>query len=203
MLLQEVIKSQHHKDSLAVSIEQFGWGILPGLLDDETLANLRREADAGLEKAAFAESNEGLTYRARMAALGEHALSLLNSVEYGTLLSSLFGGRFELTEEISCYTYYDADSHLGAHRDNPATKCAVTILIYVHATSPAPDSPQTGLVLNVYGREAASVGSVRLRIPTIAGGVVFGRGSEVWHERPRLQPGEQVIAITGCYRRAD
>jgi hypothetical protein len=40
---------------------------------------------------------------------------------------------------------------------------------------------------------------VRLEIPTITGGLVLGRGSKYWHERPKLQAGEQVIAITGCF----
>ena len=39
----------------------------------------------------------------------------------------------------------------------------------------------------------------RLTIPTHTGGIVVGRGSKFWHERPMLEKGEQVAALTGCY----
>jgi hypothetical protein len=116
------------------------------------------------------------------------------------LLRDFFGGEHALSEAISCVTFYDGSGHLGAHLDQPAEDCAVTIIVYLDAESPDPAAPDTGLVLAVYGEDRASVGVPRLRIPTRAGTIVLGRGSRIWHERPRLKEGESVVAITGCYR---
>src|SRR5262245_34392956 len=41
--------------------------------------------------------------------------------------------------------------------------------------------------------------SPRAIIPTHAGGIVVGFGSRFWHERPMLDEGERVAALTGCY----
>jgi hypothetical protein len=57
----------------------------------------------------------------------------------------------------------------------------------------------TGRVLEVYGPERTAT---PLKVfPTLAGSVVFGRGSKIWHGRPRLSAGESVIAVAGCYSR--
>jgi len=186
------------------SAEVFGFGALNSSLPDEVLAQLRDEARQQLGGAKHAESGSEskLRYSASVASLGSHALDILTSRQMTGLLESVFSGHYNLSENISCYTFYTSNDHLGAHQDSPADQCSVTIIIYLHAVSPYSCAKDTGLVLNVYGETENSVGDVRLKIPTIAGSIVLGRGSVFWHERPRLLPGEEVTAITGCYARA-
>lgn len=184
------------------SVHHFGFGALDRSLRGPVLNALRAEAGSLLEAASHAASESGLRYSARIAGLGEVALSLLKGPELSGLLEEVFGRAFTLSEEISCFTFYGAQDHLGAHQDKPGDRCVVTIIVYLHAVSPVPDAPDTGLVLNVYGETEDSVGDTRLSIPTVAGTLVLGNGSRVWHERPRLKDGEEVIAITGCYRPA-
>ena len=57
----------------------------------------------------------------------------------------------------------------------------------------------TGLELRIYGEEMTQNCQPHLTIPTRTGGIVIGHGSKFWHERPMLQKGEQVAALTGCY----
>lgn len=191
--------------AMKASVTRYGFGELPRSLHGDVLAGLRAEAETQFGGAVHAESGDEapLRYRARVAGLGDYALSLLKGPEMAALLEGVFGQRFTLSENISCYTFYNSDDHLGAHQDSPAEQCQVTIIVYLHATSPDRDAPDTGLVLNVYGEEPDSVGHARLRIATVAGSLVLGAGSRFWHERPRLKPGETVTAITGCYRRPD
>lgn len=185
------------------SVRQFGFGALIDGLSQETLAALQAEADATLGNMVEAESAANLKYRARMGSLGPIAKAVLNSEEMTGLLTRVFGGHFAISDHISCYTHYASSDHLGAHLDKPAKDCAVTILIYVRAASPAPNAADTGLVLRVYGETEDTIGSPRLSIPTAEGTVALGHGSRFWHERPALQPGENVVAITGCYRSVD
>lgn len=190
-------------EAMKSSVERLGFGSLKQSLRLPVLEALRTEARRQLKTASRAESERGLRYSARVGGLGDVALSLLKDPELSGLLDEVFGGTFTLSEEISCYTSYSAQDHLGAHQDKPADRCVVTIIVYLHANSPAPDAPDTGLVLNIYGETEDSVGDIRLRIPTTPGTLVLGNGSRIWHERPRLKDGEEVIAITGCYRPAD
>ena len=187
-------------DAMISSVRRFGFGALDRALRGPVLDNLRMEAQRRLKAASHAKSESGLRYSARVGGLGEVALSLLKGADLSGLLEEVFGATFTLSEEISCFTFYAAQDHLGAHQDKPADRCVVTIIVYLHAVSPAPDAPDTGLVLNVYGETEDSVGHTRLAIPTTPGTLVLGKGSRVWHERPRLKDGEEVIAITGCYR---
>lgn len=186
--------------AMAASVRACGFGALPGGLSPEMLAALRAEAEASLGTMKRAESAAGLCYRARMCGLGPVAFSVLEGAEMSGLLGQVFGGRFMLSRHISCLTHYGSADHLGAHLDKPAEDCTVTVLLYLRARSPAPGAAETGLVLKVYGEAEDSIGAPRLSIPTTEGTVVLGHGSRVWHERPPLQPGEDVIAITGCYR---
>ena len=125
----------------------------------------------------------------------------MTSVETRDLLYQVFGEHAVLSEGVSCLTYYGEGDHLGPHLDMPAEECSVTIIIYLEATSPAPDAPDTGLILRVYGEDMAAGDEARLTIPTHAGSIVVGRGSKVWHERPKLKTGEWVAAVTGCFAR--
>jgi hypothetical protein len=164
---------------------------------------LQREAEARLGLALFAEQTTDLHYRARLTSLGPAAARLLGGPEARHLLREVFSEDLTLSEGVSCLTFYSEGDHLGAHVDEPAAECTVTILVYlaVHgATIPA--SPDTGLVLRVYGDRRPEGEAARFTIPTRAGAIVVGRGSRVWHERPRLLPGEQVVALTGCFKPA-
>jgi hypothetical protein len=152
----------------------------------------------------FAEQTASLNYRARLTSLGPAAQRLLQGQEARDLLREVFGQDMTLSEGVSCLTFYGEGDHLGAHLDEPAAECSVTILVYLAANgATSPPSPDTGLVLRVYGDRKPDGEAARFCIPTRAGAIVVGRGSKVWHERPRLLPGEQVVALTGCFKVAD
>lgn len=192
------------------SVEIFGFADFDGAIAPEAFDALRAEACASLPGALEAERSadgtdlpEGAprSYRAGITGLGPLALGFLTDAAVLQLLRDYFGGDYALSEGISCLTVYTSGGHLGAHLDRPTEDCAVTIIVYLYAISPAAAAPDTGLVLLVYGEDEASVGKARLRIPTRPGSIVLGQGSRVWHERPPLRPGESVVAITGCFRR--
>lgn len=187
-------------DELERSVASYGFGSMAGVIRPDILKAIQDEAETRLSEAVHAEQSSGLRYRARITSLGEQALALLVNPHVLDLLERTFKGRFALSTQISCLTCYGSGDHLGAHLDKPAPDCAVTIIIYLFARSPDPHAPDTGLVLNVYGESEDSIGTARLQIPTRKGTIVLGRGSRVWHERPCLREGEEVIAITGCYR---
>ena len=103
-----------------------------------------------------------------------------------------------MSDDASCYTFYRAGDHLGAHQDQKLA-CVATLILYLEAGGPDPDRPDTGLKLKVYG-DTLPPDRVAIReIPTRVGRLVLGRGSEVWHERPRLLDGEYVAALTACF----
>ena len=189
---------------LRADIQQYGFGDLPGALSPGLLEALQREAESRLGLALFAEQSTDLSYRARLTSLGTTAAALLNGPEARALLRAVFAEELTLSESISCLTFYGEGDYLGAHLDQPAADCAVTILVYLAARGAmSPPSPDTGLVLRVYSEQKPQREDARLIIPTRPGAIVVGRGSRVWHERPQLLPGEQVVALTGCYRRSD
>lgn len=197
------------RTALRRSVQTFGFADFADAIAPATFDALRAEARASLPGALEAERSadgteqpEGapLSYRAGITSLGPVAHGFLTDAAILQLLRDYFGGDYDLSEGISCLTFYDSGGHLGAHLDRPAENCAVTIIIYLEAVSPDPAAPDTGLVLAIYGKDPDSVGVPRIRIPTRAGSIVLGRGSQVWHERPALRPGESVVAITGCFR---
>lgn len=186
-------------DRLKRDIAAHGFGCIERAIAPVVLADMRAEAAEAAGAAKQAIQEEGLSYRARIGSFGRNTAAFLASDEVRSLLLAMFGSLFVLAEDVSCITFYAPDDHLGPHLDEPAERCAVTILIYLHAESPEPDSIDSGLNLRIYG-EALTPGSAPATlIPTRAGAIVLGRGSRFWHERPPLRPGEQVIAITGCY----
>lgn len=186
--------------NIAKHVTETSFAPFEAAITSNWLSCMQAEAQDALASSVLAEQSEGLSYRAKISGLGPVARSFLLEPSVVSLLSEYFGGRYALSEDISCLTFYDADGHLGAHLDKPAEKCSVTIIIYLAATSPDPNAVDTGLVLNVYGESEASIGQPRLRIATRPGTIVLGRGSRIWHERPPLKPGECVTAITGCFR---
>ena len=176
-----------------------GFGLLARSIEPPLLADLQCEAEERRQSAAFAEQISSLKYRVRIASLGPKAREFLRSEPMMSLLSAVFGGEYTLTEGRSCMTFYEEGDHLGPHLDQPPEECQVTIIIYVSAVSASPESPETGLVLRIYGQEPERDGAILASIPSRTGGIVLGRGSEVWHERPTLQKGECVASVTGCY----
>ena len=194
--------SRDDLEKVRLSVQSFGFGSLPCTIAPCVLRALNEEAGERKSAAVLAEQSEELQYRATIISLGPQARDFLCSRRVTELLSTIFGGSFVLTEHRSCLTFYQEGDHLGPHLDKPAEECAVTIIVYLAATGPALRSPQTGLELRVYGQEMTTTGTARITIPTRAGGIVVGRGSKFLHERPPLQEGEYVAALTGCYRNA-
>jgi len=188
---------------LRADVQTYGFGCLPDALSPLLLDALQREAESRLGLALFAEQATELHYRARLTSLGTVAAQLLGSPAARELLQAVFDDSLTLSEGVSCLTFYGEGDHLGAHLDQPAAECAVTILVYLAASgSTMPSLPDTGLVLRVYSEQPPHGEPPRLIIPTRAGSIVVGRGSRVWHERPRLLPGEHVVALTGCFKQA-
>jgi hypothetical protein len=186
---------------LQADVETYGFGCLPHALSPALLQALQREAESRLGLALFAEQTTDLSYRARLTSLGPLASQLLGGPEARALLHAVFAEQLTLAEGVSCLTFYGEGDHLGPHLDQPAAECVVTILVYLAANgATSPSSPDTGLALRVYTEQKPQDEEPRLVIPTRAGAIVIGRGSRVWHERPRLLPGEQVVALTGCFK---
>jgi len=182
------------------SIDDHGFGSLSQGIQPQALVLLQSEAEQSVASAQYAEQQEPFSYKASVASLGSHAKTWLCKAAE-ELLPAVFGEHYQLTLDRSCLTFYGTGCHLGAHVDQPATTCEVTIILYLSVTN-IPCSPaQTGLVLNVFSGDPSESGQCVLRIPTQVGTLVLGRGSQVWHERPELLPGESVVAITGCFQR--
>jgi hypothetical protein len=190
-------------DKVRLSVRSFGFGRMSGAIAPSVLRELQEEAEQRLAAAALAEQTDRLKYRARVVSLGPRVRDFLCSRQMLDLLSAVFQRRFVLTEQRSCLTFYQAGDHLGPHLDEPAEECVVTILVYLAAVGPAVRTPRTGLELRVYGETMPADGKPRVTIPTHTGEIVIGHGSKVWHERPVLEAGEHVTAVTGCYSHAD
>lgn len=147
-----------------------------------------------------ARDDKELKYSAGIAELGLNAKRWLESSELLGTLSFLTGHRHSLTKDMSCITVYQCGDQLGPHKDQPPEKCDVTCILYLDCESPNPESPLSGLRLNVFGRSRASISYAPLAtIFTKTGRLVIGRGSKVWHERPLLKTGESVVAVTACF----
>ncbi len=188
---------------LRADVDAYGFGCLPDALSPALLDALHREAESRLGLALFAEQTTDLHYRAKLTSLGAVAARLLGGADARNLLREVFSEELTLSEGVSCLTFYSQGDHLGAHVDEPAAECTVTILVYLAAEgATSPPAPDTGLVLRVYGQRKPENEAARFTIPTRAGAIVVGRGSRVWHERPRLLPGEKVAALTGCFKPA-
>jgi len=191
--------SRNDIETVRLSVQSSGFGLLSGAILPSTLRAMQGEAEESRSAASLAELPGKFNYRAKMTSIGPQARGFLCSKQLTDLLAMIFGGNFILTENRSCLTFYKEGDHLGPHLDKPAEECAVTIIVYVAASGPAYRSARTGLELRVYGQEMTEPCEARITIPTHTGGIVVGRGSKFWHERPRLEKGEEVAAITGCY----
>lgn len=192
--------SEQQRSGLHQSVQEFGFAALDDALNEDLVEKLRAEAARQREAAVTADVEKEIRFRAHMGTMGDTARRFLKSRATLDLLQEVFDDAFTLSDDASCFTYYDNGDCLGMHLDRPPM-CVVTLIVYLHAVSPQPPAPDTGLVLRIYGRTKPTGEAPRLVIPTRAGGVVLGRGWETWHERPRLHEGEHVVALTACFSR--
>ena len=198
----EFAPSTGELERLSAQVAANGFAHVRSAIAGPLLQSLEREAREAEPAAVVTHSQSGVAYRARIAPLGPVSRQFLFSHSMTALLCAVFGERFQPNEQQSCMTFYREGDHLGPHVDQPAAGCVVTAIAYVATRRPARLSPNTGMVLCVFGEHAQPDGRPLLFIPTEAGTVVFGRGSTHLHERPMLQRGEYVAAITACYLRA-
>lgn len=200
MTLPMLASGPESAQRLRHGVAAHGFAALDDLLPAETLSALQAEAHA---EAAAAVSAAHDAYRSSIATLGPLAVSVLFGDAFLDLLHAAAGTQVAANAERSCLTIYRPGDYLGPHLDNPEEECWFTAILYLEARSaPAPDGC-TGLELRVYREEKPTADTLpQLIIPTMAGRLVVGRGAQVWHERPVLQTGEQVMALTACYRRA-
>jgi len=189
-------------ERLSAKVAANGFGYARSAISGPLLESLEGEARESEPAAVATHSQSGVAYRASIAPLGPIARQFLFSQSMTALLCAVFGERFQPNEQQSCMTFYREGDHLGPHVDQPAAGCVVTAIAYVATRRPARLSPNTGMVLCVFGQHAQPDGRPLLSIPTEAGTLVLGRGSTYLHERPVLQRGEYVAAITACYVRA-
>lgn len=184
--------------SLRADAINFGFVHVEDALSNELMAGLRTESSAQRTVARPAVGTDANSYRSHIAELGDFARSFLMGSSVARLLQAAFEEPFALSEHASCYTYYEPGNFLSRHRDRPV-ECATTLIVYLAAASPDPQSAQTGLSLRVFSEDDVSETEPRVVIPTRIGTLVVGRGSTFWHERPLLQPGEHVVALTACF----
>jgi hypothetical protein len=137
--------------------------------------------------------------RNHRADLGPSARALVGGAPLLALLEAVTGLRVAPAYEATCFTFYGPGDHLAPHRDRPES-CALTFLLYLEAAHVAALGPGPGLGLEVRAGEA---GPRVAAIPTRTGRGVILLGSEVWHGRPRLWPGESVAMLSACFRRTN
>lgn len=188
-------------DSLRAAVRDYGFGSVDDALSAAMLTIMQAEVETLRKEALEARQTVGLKYSANIVPLGTICREFLKSVEVSTLLRNVFGEAYALSEGISCVNFYDEGDHLGPHVDKPELDCAATLLVYITAFSPAPHAMDTGLVLKVYDSEPSEITRPRLTLPTWTGGIVIGRGAEIWHERPILKAQESITVLTSCFRR--
>lgn len=92
--------------SLRASVGEYGFAYLENALGDELKAALRAEAAAQSGNAHSAIESRAIPYKARIADLGDDALSFLRSPSIMQLLNALFEEPLTLSEDASCYTFY-------------------------------------------------------------------------------------------------
>lgn len=198
-MMSAVADSNEELQRLRSEVDAYGFAYSDQLLDEALLESLEAEARVALGNAVEAEDDGVIRYRAKMGNLCEVGQAFLADPRTTSLLSSIFDEPVVLSQEASCYTFYSAGDHLGRHQDR-ADSCQVTLIAYLDALRPKQPPASTGLELRVYGWERPNDDDCpKVVIPTLAGRLVVGRGSEVWHERPRLAEGEHVIALTSCF----
>jgi hypothetical protein len=136
-----------------------------------------------------------------LSGLGDAGRAFLAGSTMTELVGALFHIPLTPDKVASCYTYYQPGDFLGAHLDH-AEQCLVTAILYLDVVHPDNESDRTGLELHVLDDAPSSERrQPRAILPTKAGALVLGLGSVNWHERPTLQDGEYLTAMTACYSR--
>jgi hypothetical protein len=185
-------------DGLA-DLNRIGFICFPCLVGSEVVSDLRAEALLGKDSARAVASTSGTKYRARMSGLGDAGRDFLSGDTMTGLVGALFEMPLEANNIASCYTHYQPGDFLEAHVDH-AEQCVVTAILYLDVVHSNKSLDSTGLELHIL--DAIPSGGHRARratIPTKTGALVLGLGSVHWHERPMLQEGEYLTAMTACY----
>lgn len=187
-------------EDLAAELNCVGFGSLTGMVNAKALSSLSQEALERRREAKLVSGEVPCFHHAHLSKLGNCGVSFLTSCLMEGLLSSLFREPLVLATDASCYTYYGPGDCLGPHLDDP-DQCLITVILYVDVKSPCQRRSDTGLQLRIRGGSGEKPGAVRAVLTTVRGMIVVGLGSEHWHERPQLQTGEHVTALTACFSR--
>lgn len=180
-------------------LKTVGFTSFPGLILSTLVSELHAEAVRNKKNARSASSTSGHGYRAHLSGLGEAGRAFLAGRTMTALNGALFRMPLAPDKLASCYTYYQPGDFLGAHVDHPE-QCSVTAILYLDVVCSGRNPARTGLELHVLGAAPSEQHCVRPAIiPTRTGSLVLGVGSVYWHERPMLQDGEYVTAMTACY----
>ena len=181
-------------------IDQIGFYALDGALAESTREQLLAEAQESFRGIPVTEHvDDRVRYRARIGTLGPIAMNFLQGGEAVRLIRSLFQARLSCSFGRSAYARYEAGDHLGPHLDEPERECSATMITYLRTDTAALAGGGAVPRLEVFGPKLTPGAAPILTIETTTGVVAFGRGAQVWHGRPRLLPGEAVVALTACY----
>lgn len=182
-------------------LDKTGFACMQGFVNPQVLLELQREALRMKNEARPVYSSSDCQYRAHLSGLGAAGLTFLAGRSISKLLDLLFQAPFSLERDSSCYTFYQPGDFLGPHLDR-IEHCTVTAILYLDATQPEHKTDRTGLELHILGISSSEENQMRTIIPSVVGTLVVGLGSENWHERPMLQDGEYLTALTSCFTRS-
>ena len=188
-------------ESAATRLETTGFTAIEAEFSPHLLSVLRAEAAAKAQNAVPVSGTPQCRYHARLADLGEEGMAFLAGGRLSKLLDDLFGISLRPSPGASCYTYYRPGDSLGPHLDHPEL-CIVTVILYLDVLHPAARPAETGLALHILGSAGPGADRLRAILPTETGTLIIGRGATNWHERPTLQDGEYLTALTACCSRA-
>jgi len=185
---------------LRQDINNNGFALLEApALKSDWFDNLNKEIGQQMSE-SWDKPKQGMdAERVQRANLGPVAQQLLTDNETLDFMFEVFGEEFEPSFAATCYTYYDdKDYYLGKHLDRESS-CTVTLIVYLVCSWPENTLPSSGLSLEVFGQNA-SEGAAPTVIPTRSNSIVLGRGSRFPHQRPKLQQGERLYALTACFK---
>lgn len=180
-------------------LESNGFCVIRGAFGNVALNSLRNEATTLRRESIRTDVTDGTEYRASRSILGPYSRAVMSSSSLLTLMESLFEKRFTLSVLNSCLTYYEAGDKLGLHLDKPKDRCEITAIACLQATINR-DIREEGSALRIFGKlkPTRQIAADRT-IPSQAGDLVLGKGSEYWHDRPTLLNGESVWVLACCY----
>lgn len=127
------------------------------------------------------------------AHLGPVARELMASGAARALLQRITGRVAIPGWSATCLTFYDRPgSHLGRHTDKPQA-CGLALLIYLSAAWNEERGPGPGMQLHVESDRGL------LRVTGHPNRAIVLDGARLAHYRPRIQAGERMALIAGCY----